>query len=135
MSSQVKGYVICSWRLSKDLYGSHSFVSFRPSFHGLVPVSKSFKGSGICSALCGWKGCNGVLVMQDSGKWICGVKTLLQKPGCVVYSFGSNGQTGEQEDNPSCSHLASLMYCCRARYAAVLHQPNSSSHLTTSRWH
>ena len=30
---------------------------------------------------------------------------------------------------------ASLMYCCHARYAAVLLQPDSSSHLTTSTWH
>ena len=25
----------------------------------------------------------------DHGKWVCGVKTLLQKPGCIVYSVGS----------------------------------------------
>ena len=31
----------------------------------------------------------------DHGKWICGVKTLLQKPGCIVYSVGSNGLTGQ----------------------------------------
>ena len=24
----------------------------------------------------------------DSGKWVCGVETLLQKKPCVVYSFG-----------------------------------------------
>lgn len=24
----------------------------------------------------------------DSGKWVCGVGTLLQKKPCVVYSFG-----------------------------------------------
>ena len=31
----------------------------------------------------------------DHGKWVCGVKTLLQKPGCIVYSVGSNGLTGQ----------------------------------------
>ena len=29
----------------------------------------------------------------DGGKWVCGVETLMQRPGCVVYSFGSNGDT------------------------------------------
>ncbi len=24
----------------------------------------------------------------DNGKWLCGVRTLLQRPGCLVYSFG-----------------------------------------------
>lgn len=32
----------------------------------------------------------------DHGKWVCGVKTLLQKPGCVVYSIGSDGLTSER---------------------------------------
>eukprot|EP00884_Botryococcus_braunii_P008611 jgi/Botrbrau1/17751/Bobra.0127s0011.2 len=27
----------------------------------------------------------------DNGKWVCGVRTLLQHPGCIVYSVGSNG--------------------------------------------
>ena len=27
-------------------------------------------------------------ILGDNGKWLCGVRTLLQKPGCVVYSFG-----------------------------------------------
>jgi Methyltransferase domain len=27
----------------------------------------------------------------DNGKWVCGVRTLLQRPGCIVYSVGSNG--------------------------------------------
>ncbi|CAL5226972.1 g9857 [Coccomyxa viridis] len=34
----------------------------------------------------------------DHGKWICGVKTLLQKPGCIVYSVGSNGLTEFEQD-------------------------------------
>ena len=35
--------------------------------------------------------------MGDGGKWVCGVETLLQRPGCVVYSFGSNGETEFEE--------------------------------------
>ena len=31
----------------------------------------------------------------DHGKWVCGVKTLLQRPGCIVYSIGSDGLTGQ----------------------------------------
>lgn len=34
----------------------------------------------------------------DGGKWVCGVDTLLHRPGCVVYSFGSNGETSFEED-------------------------------------
>ena len=88
-----------------------------PSDHRFMVLCRCldfFKGSGIRSALCGWKVCNGALVMQDSGKWICGVKTLLQKPGCIVYSFGSNGQTGVPQGKPSCSRVASLMCCSGA---------------------
>ena len=33
----------------------------------------------------------------DGGKWVCGVETLMQRPGCVVYSFGSNGDTEFEE--------------------------------------
>lgn len=33
----------------------------------------------------------------DGGKWVCGVETLLQRQGCVVYSFGSNGDTDFEE--------------------------------------
>ena len=33
----------------------------------------------------------------DGGKWVCGVETLMQRPGCVVYSFGSNGETEFEE--------------------------------------
>lgn len=29
----------------------------------------------------------------DGGKWVCGVDTLMQRKGCTVYSFGSNGDT------------------------------------------
>ena len=36
-------------------------------------------------------------VMGDGGKWVCGAETLLQRPGCVVYSFGSNGETEFEE--------------------------------------
>ena len=35
--------------------------------------------------------------MGDGGKWVCGVETLLHRPGCVVYSFGSNGETEFEE--------------------------------------
>jgi hypothetical protein len=31
--------------------------------------------------------------LSDGGKWVCGVDAFLQRPGCVVYSFGSNGDT------------------------------------------
>ena len=31
----------------------------------------------------------------DHGKWVCGVRALLQRPGCVVYSVGSGGFAGE----------------------------------------
>lgn len=33
----------------------------------------------------------------DGGKWVCGVETLLQRQGCMVYSFGSNGDTDFEE--------------------------------------
>lgn len=33
----------------------------------------------------------------DGGKWECGVETLLQRQGCMVYSFGSNGDTDFEE--------------------------------------
>ena len=29
----------------------------------------------------------------DNGKWLCGVRTLLQRPGCLVYSFGWDFQS------------------------------------------
>ena len=35
--------------------------------------------------------------LSDGGKWVCGVDAFLQKPGCVVYSFGSNGDTSFEE--------------------------------------
>lgn len=35
--------------------------------------------------------------LSDGGKWVCGVETLLQRPGCVIYSFGSNGDTSFEE--------------------------------------
>ena len=35
--------------------------------------------------------------LSDGGKWVCGVDTLLQRPGCVIYSFGSNGDTSFEE--------------------------------------
>ena len=36
--------------------------------------------------------------LGDNGKWMCGVQSLLQREGCVVYSFGSNGDTSFEED-------------------------------------
>ena len=41
----------------------------------------------------------------DHGKWVCGVQTLLQRPGCVVYSVGSAGLTGKRVNG-------SLVLCC-----------------------
>lgn len=35
--------------------------------------------------------------LSDGGKWVCGVETLLQRLGCVIYSFGSNGDTSFEE--------------------------------------
>ena len=35
--------------------------------------------------------------LSDGGKWVCGVDTLLQRPDCVIYSFGSNGDTSFEE--------------------------------------
>lgn len=29
----------------------------------------------------------------DGGKWICGMRNILQRNDCVIYSFGSNGDT------------------------------------------
>jgi len=34
----------------------------------------------------------------DGGKWICGLFNLLQKPNCVVYSLGSNGDHSFEDD-------------------------------------
>lgn len=36
--------------------------------------------------------------LGDNGKWLCGVRSLLQKDNCVVYSFGSNGETTFEQD-------------------------------------
>ena len=45
----------------------------------------------------------------DHGKWLCGVKTLLQRPGCIVYSIGSDGLTGKQlADDMTLMHHPSL---------------------------
>ena len=45
-------------------------------------------------ALAPWKKIGG---MSDGGKWVCGVDTLLQRSGCVVYSIGSAGKTSFEE--------------------------------------
>jgi len=34
----------------------------------------------------------------EGGKWICGMNNLLQKPKCVIYSMGSNGQHDFEDD-------------------------------------
>jgi Methyltransferase domain len=34
----------------------------------------------------------------DGGKWLCGVERFLSKPGCVVYSLGSNAETSFETD-------------------------------------
>jgi hypothetical protein len=44
--------------------------------------------------------------MGDGGKWVCGVDTLLQRSGCVVYSFGSNGDASFEKailEHTACS--------------------------------
>ncbi|KAK9840632.1 hypothetical protein WJX81_005767 [Elliptochloris bilobata] len=33
----------------------------------------------------------------DGGKYLCGVSSLLQRPGCLVFSIGSNGETSFEE--------------------------------------
>lgn len=33
----------------------------------------------------------------DNGKWLCGVRSLLRRPGCVVYSVGSNGDVSFEQ--------------------------------------
>jgi len=35
---------------------------------------------------------------DDGGKWICGMSNLLQRPKCIVYSMGSNGQHDFEDD-------------------------------------
>jgi len=35
---------------------------------------------------------------DDGGKWICGMSNLLQRPNCVIYSMGSNGQHDFEDD-------------------------------------
>ena len=30
--------------------------------------------------------------LGDGGKWVCGVKSILQQPACLVYAAGSNGE-------------------------------------------
>lgn len=37
--------------------------------------------------------------LGDSGKWLCGVRSLLQKDNCVVYSFGFNGEEATFEQD------------------------------------
>ena len=34
----------------------------------------------------------------DGGKWICGARQFLSKPGCVIYSLGSNAETSFETD-------------------------------------
>ena len=34
----------------------------------------------------------------DGGKWICGARKFLSKPGCVIYSLGSNAETSFETD-------------------------------------
>lgn len=35
--------------------------------------------------------------LGDGGKWLCNPKRLLNKPSCVIYSFGSNGDTSFED--------------------------------------
>lgn len=34
----------------------------------------------------------------DGGKWVCGAARFLSKPGCVIYSLGSNAETSFETD-------------------------------------
>lgn len=34
----------------------------------------------------------------DGGKWVCGARKFLSKPGCVIYSLGSNAETSFETD-------------------------------------
>ena len=34
----------------------------------------------------------------DGGKWICGARKFLSKPGCVIYSLGSDAETSFETD-------------------------------------
>ena len=34
----------------------------------------------------------------DNGKWVCGLRTLLKRSPCIVYSFGCNGETSFEQD-------------------------------------
>lgn len=56
----------------------------------------------------------------DGGKWLCGMRNLLQRKDCIIYSFGSNGETDFEENmlkrtnckvftfDPTLSHNATL---------------------------
>ena len=44
----------------------------------------------------------------DNGKWVCGLRTLLKRSPCIVYSFGSNGETSFEQDilrATKCAHF------------------------------
>ena len=46
---------------------------------------------------------------DDNGKWVCGLRTLLKRSPCIVYSFGSNGKTSFEQDilrATKCVHFA-----------------------------
>jgi len=51
----------------------------------------------------------------DGGKWVCGLRTLLQRTPCVVYSFGSNGEPTFELT------LAKKTGCARRRLAGGAH--------------
>ena len=36
--------------------------------------------------------------LGDGGKWICSAEKFLSKPGCVIYSLGSNAETSFETD-------------------------------------
>ena len=36
--------------------------------------------------------------LGDNGKWVCGLRSLLKRSPCIVYSFGSNGETSFEQD-------------------------------------
>lgn len=50
----------------------------------------------------------------DNGKWVCGLRTLLKRSPCIVYSFGSNGETSFEQDilrATKCARLPARREC------------------------
>lgn len=63
----------------------------------------------------------------DGGKWICGLRNLLQRQGCVVYSFGSRGDASFEKailEHTTCQvytfgeRMPKLLHVCKLLYSA-----------------